>query len=58
MGGAELPQLRGRSELAKASRYMLARWPALTRAFDDGRIALDNTPSSHGLSPRGRAHFG
>nr|WP_274382742.1 hypothetical protein [Methylorubrum extorquens] len=24
-------------------RYILARWPALTRTFDDGRIALDNT---------------
>lgn len=44
-----LPQLSGRSELAGAFRYMLARWPALTRAFDDGRIALDNNPAERAL---------
>ncbi len=37
-----LAQVPGRSDLAKALRYMLARWPALMRAFDDGRLALDN----------------
>ncbi|OAH29758.1 hypothetical protein AX289_29550 [Methylorubrum populi] len=44
-----LTQLPGRSELAKALRYMLARWPALTRAFDDGRIALDNNAAERAL---------
>lgn len=44
-----LPQLSRRSELAGAFRYMLARWPALTRAFDDGRIALDNNPAERAL---------
>ncbi len=39
----------GRSELAKALRYMLARWPALMRAFDDGRLALDNNAAERAL---------
>ncbi|MCP1559087.1 UNVERIFIED_ORG: transposase [Methylobacterium sp. SuP10 SLI 274] len=44
-----LTQLPGRSELAEALRYMLARWPALTRAFEDGRIALDNNAAERAL---------
>ena len=44
-----LPQLSRRSELAAAFRYMLARWTALTRAFDDGRLALDNNPAERAL---------
>jgi transposase len=44
-----LPQLSGRSELAGAFRYLLARWTALTRVFDDGRIALDNNPAERAL---------
>lgn len=44
-----LPQLSARSELASAFRYMLARWTALTRAFDDGRLALDNNPAERAL---------
>ena len=44
-----LPQLSGGSNLAKAFRYMLARWSALTRVFDDGRIALDNNPTERAL---------
>ncbi len=39
----------GRSDLAKALRYMLARWPALMRAFDDGRLALDNNAAERAL---------
>lgn len=44
-----LPQLSGRSDLAGAFRYMLTRWTALTRVFDDGRIALDNNPAERAL---------
>jgi transposase len=44
-----LPQLSGGSDLAKAFRYMLVRWTALTRVFDDGRIALDNNPAERAL---------
>ena len=28
---------------------MLVRWTALTRVFDDGRIALDNNPAEQAL---------
>lgn len=44
-----LPKLSGRSELAGAFRYMLARWPALMRCFDDGRLALDNNAAERAL---------
>ncbi|OXE39440.1 hypothetical protein CCS92_24145 [Methylobacterium radiotolerans] len=44
-----LPQLSGGSDLAKAFRYMLVCWAALTRVFDDGRIALDNNPAERAL---------
>lgn len=30
--------------LAEAIRYALARWPALCRFIEDGRIELDNNP--------------
>ena len=46
---ATLPQLSGRSDLAGAFRYMLTRWDALCRVFDDGRIALDNNPAERAL---------
>lgn len=42
-------KLSGRSELAGAFRYMLARWPALMRCFDDGRPALDNNAAERAL---------
>lgn len=42
-------QLLGQSELAKGLRYMLARWPALTLAFDEGYIALDNNAAEQAL---------
>ena len=37
-------QLSRKSVLAAALRYMRARWTALVRCFDDGRLALDNNP--------------
>ncbi len=43
------PKLSGRSELAAAFRYMLARWLALNRCFDDGRLSLDNNPAERAL---------
>ena len=44
-----LRTLSRKSELAKAFRYMRARWPALVRCFDDGRLALDNNPAERAL---------
>jgi len=41
--------LSRKSELAQAFRYMPARWTALVRCFDDGRLALDNNPAERAL---------
>jgi transposase len=42
-------QLSRKSELAAAFRYTRARWTALLRCFDDGRLALDNNPAERAL---------
>src|SRR5580658_3510300 len=42
-------KLSRKSELAAAFRYMRARWPALVRCFDDGRLALDNNAAERAL---------
>jgi len=42
-------KLSRKSELAAAFRYMRARWIALGRCFDDGRLALDNKPAERAL---------
>lgn len=42
-------KLSAKSELAQAFRYMHARWMALCRCFDDGRLALDNNPAERAL---------
>jgi transposase len=42
-------KLSRKSEFAAASRYMGARWTALMRCFDDGRLALDNNPAERAL---------
>jgi transposase len=44
-----VPTLSRKSELARAFRYMRARWPALIRCFDDGRLAVDNNPAERAL---------
>ena len=37
-----LHKISGRSELAKAMRYALSRWPALCRYTNDGRVEIDS----------------
>src|SRR5246500_2222501 len=44
-----VPKLSRKSELAAAFRYMRARWTALTRCFEDGRLGLDNNPAERAL---------
>jgi len=44
-----LTQVSTKSELAKAARYCLARWKALTRYVDDGRIEIDNSAAERAL---------
>lgn len=46
---ATLAQLSAKSALANAIRYALARWTALTRYCDDGRIEIDNNAAERAL---------
>ena len=43
--------LSKKSGLAQAIRYALARWPALTRYRDDGRLEIDNNAAERALRP-------
>jgi transposase len=43
--------LSGRSTLAEAIRYALARWQGLTRFLDDGRTELDTNPVERAIRP-------
>ena len=48
----ELGRVPPAGPLAEAIRYALARWPALTRFLDDGRIELDNNPVERAIVRR------
>jgi transposase len=47
----ELGRVPPAGPLAEAIRYALARWPALCRFLDDGRIELDNNPVERAIRP-------
>jgi len=44
-----LPKVSTKSDLARAARYSLVRWKALTRYVDDGRIEIDNSAAERAL---------
>jgi hypothetical protein len=46
-----LQRLPKRGDLAKAIRYALRRWMALTRYLDDGTIEIDNNPVERAIRP-------
>ena len=46
---ATLPKLSGKSDLAKAMRYTMGRWDALTRYLHDGRIEIDNNAAERSI---------
>lgn len=48
---ATRPKLSPKTELAAAIRYALARWPALTRYLDDGRLEIDNNAAERAIRP-------
>ena len=48
---SELRRVPPRGGLAEAIRYALARWPALSRFLEDGRIELDNNPVERAIRP-------
>ena len=54
-----LQTLSRKSEAAKAIRYTLGRWEALSRYCDDGRIEIDNNAAERALRPIavGRKNF-
>lgn len=47
----QLPRIPGRSTLAEAIRYALARWEGLSRFLADGRIELDTNPVERAIRP-------
>lgn len=44
-------RISGRSELAKAIRYALSRWEALTLILRDGRACIDNSAAERAMRP-------
>jgi hypothetical protein len=50
-----LGRLDGKSDTAKAARYLLNRWTALTRYLDDGRLEIDNNAAERALRAVGIA---
>ena len=46
---ATLQKISGKSELAKAMRYGLSRWPALCCYTNDGRIEIDNNAAERSI---------
>ena len=46
---ATLLKLSGKSELAKAMRYALSRWPALGCYTNDGRVEIDNNAAERSI---------
>jgi transposase len=48
---ATLPRISGKSDLAKAIRYTLAQWTALTLVLRDGRACLSNNAAERQMRP-------
>jgi transposase len=48
---ATLSRVSGKSEMAKAIRYALARWDALTLVLRDGRACIDNNAAERSMRP-------
>ena len=44
-------KLSPKSDLAKAIRYALGRWPALIGYLDDGRLEIDNNAAERSIRP-------
>jgi len=44
-----LTKLSGKSDVSRAVRYALARWPALVRYCHDGRLEIDNNAAERAL---------
>jgi len=49
----QLTRVPGKSDLARAFRYGLSRWPSFYLFVEDGRVAIDNNPAERALRPVG-----
>lgn len=49
----QLLRIPGKSDLAKAFRYGLARQEAFSLFLSDGRVAIDNNPAERAMRPYG-----
>jgi transposase len=49
----QLRHIPGKSDLAKAFRYALNRWPSFCLFLEDGRVAIDNNAAERGMRPVG-----
>lgn len=49
----QLTRIPGKSDLAKAFRYALNRWPSFTLFLEDDRVAIDNNPAERAMRPIG-----
>ena len=49
----QLARIPGKSDLAKAFRYALKRWPSFCLFLEDGRAAIDNNPAERAMRPIG-----
>lgn len=47
----QLTRIPGKSDLAKAFRYGLSRWPSFCLFLEDGRVAMDNNAAERALRP-------
>ena len=47
----QLSRIPGKSDLARAMRYALNRWPSFTLFLDDGRVAIDNNAAERAIKP-------
>ncbi|WP_201151884.1 IS66 family transposase [Rhodovulum sulfidophilum] len=50
---AQLLRIPGKSDLAKAIRYGLSRWPSFELFLEDGRVGIDNNPAERAMRPIG-----
>ncbi|GHU06312.1 hypothetical protein FACS1894205_7260 [Alphaproteobacteria bacterium] len=48
---SRLSSVSGKSEIAKALRYVLSHWEGLVRFLDDGRIEMDNNTVERCMRP-------
>jgi hypothetical protein len=47
----QLPNISGKSDLAKAIRYGLSRWPAFTLFLKEATVAIDNNAAERAIRP-------